>query len=148
MMPLPVAFRIVVLIAVTLTGGGFGTLAGMVYSEEQYWWVGTITGGGSGIFLAWVYLRVLARFSSDYTKGSRWLVGTGTAVGCGIVCTLLVHGVMILLTYDGQPPANDLGNSIYGIAVTIGLIMGAGAGLIVGGICSLIYIYLPKASKP
>jgi hypothetical protein len=78
----------------------------------------------------------------------QWFAGTATAIGCGIVCTLLVHGIMILLTYDGNLPANELGSDIFGIAVTIGLIMGAGAGLVVGGICSLIYLYLPKASRP
>ncbi len=135
---IPVAFRVFIFIAVTFTGGAFGAFAGLVYSQH-HWWVGMIVGAASGFFLARLYLEVLARISLDLHKCVQWLLGTLTAVGCGIVCTLLVHGVMILVTHGSSILANELPVPVYGI-VTIGVIMGASAGLIVGGICSLVFV--------
>ena len=145
------AFSIFVFITVALTGGGFGTLAGLVYSQDQFWWAGTITGIGSGLVLAWIYLRVLSKLSPDFGRVLRWIVGTATGVGCGIACALLIQAVMILLIYEAErwePPEGVLVVNVLPFVVALGIIFGATAGFVLGGIGSLIHVYQQKAPRP
>jgi hypothetical protein len=136
-------FRLFVMVAVTLTGTGFGALTGLFYSG-QYWWAGMITGGLSSPALAWLYLLTLSTLPGSMNRSLAWLLGTAVAIGCGLVCTLLAHGMMWLLT-AGFGPATDYRElDLRGIGLVVGLVIGVLAGFVVGGICSLIYVYLPK----
>ena len=99
MTALPKLFRVFVIVAVTLTGTAFGVLTGPFYSLD-YWWAGMIAGGGSGFFLAFLYLFALSKLPPRLHGGAAWTLGTLVAVGCGVLCTLLAHGVMWQLTGD------------------------------------------------
>ena len=127
-------FSIFVLVAVTLTGGGFGALTGAVYSQD-FWWVGMTAGGVSALGLAWLYLLVLSRMSPRLAGLSAWVSGTFVAVGCGVVCTIVAHGAMLLvLAMAGESVRGAEG------VVIIGIIIGAIAGFILGGICTLAFV--------
>lgn len=129
-----------VTIFVMLTGIGFGALTGSVYSAS-YWWVGAITGFVSSYLLAKLYLKLLRKMSSKgYSGTGIWLSGTLAATICGIICTVLIHGMMILITYNSNVSQTEEGFG--GIILAVGIIIGAVAGLVVGGICSLIYVLL------
>ena len=142
---IPTPFRVSVLVAVTLTGGGFGALAGTVYSNV-FWWVGMVAGGLSAFGLAWFYLVALSKIPPTLNGAAAWFLGTLVAVGCGVVCTLAAHGAMWLVPY--RPGRDDLVNmDMRGIILTVGVVMGAIAGLVVGGICTLAYVAMRDDSQ-
>ena len=137
-------FKGFVIAAVMLTGAGFGALTGLVY-EEQYWWAGMTAGVVSGFVVANIYLKLLTSTSQKASKTASWLLGTLVAAICGVICTVLVHGVMILITYKPNGNLNESGDGFWAIALMIGIVIGTGAGAVVGGICSLIYVFRIKS---
>ncbi|MFO7907956.1 MAG: hypothetical protein ACQESR_27320 [Planctomycetota bacterium] len=142
-------FSISVMIAVILVGAGFGTWTGLVYNPTL-WWIATIAGGLCGYPLARIYLRSLKN-SCDKGHGGPviWVSGTFVATGCGIACTALLHAIMIMVTAYGSNVASlgELGDSrdIWPIVFFVGVVIGAGAGFLVGGICSLVFVLSVKA---
>lgn len=140
-------FAIFVIIFVVLTGAGFGTFAGLVYSDT-YWWIATTVGSTCGLFLAKLYLTTLTKLSTKgYNKNIIWLLGTLTAIICGMICTVIIHVLMGIFSITLLPVTNqeldvtsDLG--IFALCVAIAQIYAIVAGLVVGGICSLIYVLL------
>ena len=134
-------FNLIVTIAVVLTGAGFGLLTGLIYSEERYWWVGFMAGGVCSYPLAKFYLWQLAKtFAKAHHRILTWFWGTFVAIICGAICTAVVHGIMTLIIYPDDPFASSELPGMWPIVVIVGEIIGAGAGFVVGGICSLIYI--------
>ncbi len=145
MSTIPTPFRVSVLVAVTLTGGGFGALAGTVYSNV-FWWVGMVAGGLSAFCLAWFYLVVLSNMPPTLNRAVAWFLGTLVAVGCGVVCTLAAHGSMWLV-YHPATSGDLVGMDLRGIILTVGVVIGAVAGLVVGGICTLAYVAMRDDSQ-
>ncbi len=141
MIEIPTPLRVFVVAVVTLTGGGFGAFAGRVYSDE-FWWVGMVAGGLSAFGLAWFYLVVLSKMPPTLNGAAVWFLGTLVAVGCGVVCTVAAHGAMWLLPY--HPGQNDLA-AMRGTIFVVGVVVGAVAGLVVGGICTLAYLGMRDA---
>ncbi len=143
MIDIPPPLKIFVTVIVTLTGAGFGALAGAAYSNV-FWWVGMVAGGLSAFGLAWVYLSVLANMPPTLHGAEAWFLGTLVAVGCGVVCTLAAHGAMWLLPY--HPGQGDLAD-MREIILIVGVVIGAIAGLVVGGICTLAYVRMRNDSQ-
>lgn len=145
MTKIPTPLKIFVVAVVTLTGGGFGAMAGGAYSGD-FWWVGMVAGGLSAFFLAWLYLVVLSKMPPTLNGAAAWFLGTLVAVGCGVACTLAAHGPMWLLSY--RPGEGDLaGMDLRGMILIVGVQIGAIAGLVVGGICTLAYVIVRKAPR-
>ncbi len=140
MTEIPTPLRVFVVAVVTLTGGGFGALAGTAYSNV-YWWVAMVAGGLSAFGLAWFYLGVLSKMPPTLNGAAAWFLGTLVAVGCGVVCTVAAHGPMWVL-YDPATSGDLHGMDLRGAILTVGLVIGAIAGLFVGGICTLAYLGL------
>jgi hypothetical protein len=135
-------FEVFVIIFVILTGAGFGGFTGLVYFES-YWWVGMIVGAVSGYHLAQLYLKQMIGISAmEHNRKVVWLLSTLAAIICGIICTTLVHGVMLLLILcESDIPLMDRMDGLWPIVLMVGELVGACAGLIVGGICSWIYVF-------
>ncbi|MDH4203602.1 MAG: hypothetical protein OEV87_12020 [Phycisphaerae bacterium] len=139
-------FNVVVSIAVILTGAGFGALTGFAYSEERYWWVGLIIGAVVAFPLAKLYLWQLNKtFMKACCKKKTWFWGTFVAIICGVICTTAVHAPLAILVYPAGPFNTEIGNLVP-ITIIVGEIIGAGAGLIVGGVCSLVYVLKIKGN--
>ncbi len=140
MIEVPTPLRIFVVAVVTLTGGGFGAFAGKMYSDK-FWWVGMIAGGLSAFYLARLYLVVLSKMPPKLHGAAVWFLGTLVAVGCGVACTLAAHGSMWLVYHPAT--SGDLqGMDLRGAILFVGVLIGAVAGLFVGGICTLAYVGL------
>jgi hypothetical protein len=141
-------FNIVVIVVVVLTGICFGVLTGFAYSES-YWWAGMIAGAVTSFPLAKLYLMQLRKiYTKEYGRKSMWLLSTLIAVGCGVICTTVVHGVMTVIIYN--PEEQSLMGQMDGfwsLFLLIGEAIGACAGLIVGGICSLVYVLSVKGKS-
>ena len=156
------AFDIFVIISVTLVGAGFGVWAGSLYGNAKsspfgtaaIFGVAVISGAIGGYFAAKLYLRSLAKMlAKGYHKFAIWLLATLIAALCGVLCTTFIHGILLVaviimteetLTTIFQPGEMDgLKLLIIGIVELIG----AGAGLIVGAICSLIYVLSVKVKS-
>lgn len=134
-------FNVVVTVVVMLTGAGFGAFTGAVYSNGKLWWIGLIVGATAAIPLAILYLRQLGGSSGKgHSKTATWFWGTFIAILCGVICTTVVHGVMALIVHSPENPITSQMDGFWPIVVVVGEIIGAGAGLIVGGICSLVYV--------
>ena len=139
-------FSISVIVAVIVVGAGFGSLTGLAYSQTL-WWIGTIVGGLCGYPLARIYLRSLERSRARGSSGlATWLSGTFVATLCGILCTVVVH-VTMMATSSVVTPITDteLGSSLWPVFLFFGVQIGAGAGFVVGGICSLVFSLYLKA---
>ena len=140
-------FNIAVIVAVVLTGVGFGVLTGLAYSEI-YWWVGLIAGIVTSYPLAKLYLKQLIKLSTKgHSKKATWLLSTLVAVGCGVICTTVVHGIMTLIIYNPDESLMSQMDGFWSLFLSIGEAIGACAGLIVGGICSLIYVLSIKGKN-
>ncbi|AQT67795.1 hypothetical protein STSP2_00944 [Anaerohalosphaera lusitana] len=138
-------FSIFVIAAVMLTGGGFGWLTGLAYYSD-YWAVGMVAGLISGYPLAKFYLGHLTKKSqSDGDKFYIWLSGTCNAVLCGLICTAIVHGVMIaMIIMVSEKTLFQHTEGFWPLFVAVGMMFGTGAGLVVGGICTSIYVAIAK----
>jgi hypothetical protein len=134
-------FETFVTIFVMLVGTGFGAYTGLVY-YASYWWAGAAAGALSSYPLAKLYLKQLIKISARrQNKKVVWLSGTLMAILCGVICTTLVHGVMILvIACNPNVSLGDVIDGLWAIVLIVGEIIGACAGLIVGGLCSSIYI--------
>ncbi len=138
------AFRWLVVIIVTLIGAGFGTLTGVVYSEN-YWWAGLIAGASSSLPLALLYIYTLKKISvRGYSKKIIWLLSTLSAIICGLICTTLAHGIMTTIIYNGRESLLRHMDGFWLLFISIGEGIGAGAGLVAGGILSLVYLKFVK----
>lgn len=141
-------FDLFVVIFVMLTGTGFGTLTGLYYSSENYWGVGMIIGAISSYPLAKFYLMQLRKISvRGHTRKVIWFSSTLIAALCGIISTTLIHLVMVLICYDLDESLIRQMDGFVPIVVGIGELIGLSAGLIVGGICSLIYVLSIKVKS-
>jgi len=134
-------FEKFVIIFVMLVGTGFGVLTGLVYFE-RYWWVGATAGIFSSYPLAKLYLSLLIKISAKIqSKKVVWLLSTLIAILCGVICTTLVHGIMILaVVYFSDVSLKQSTDGLWSMVLMVGEIIGACAGLIAGGLCSSIYI--------
>ena len=140
-------FDAFVIAVVMLTGAGFGVLSGLVNSAEfgilsplvnsaDFWWIGMVVGAVSGFPLAKLYLRRLPEIAAKgYSTKVAWLLSTRVAIKCGLICTVVTHVIMVVI---GAWSHNWLI-----LLIGSGLI-GASAGLVVGGICSYMYVLLEK----
>jgi hypothetical protein len=139
-------FRKFVIIFVTLIGTGFGTWAGFTYYQyEKLFWIGTLVGLVSSFGLAKLYLGLLGKISAKgYKKFIVWLLGTLIAVLCGIVCTTLVHGIMIatilISTAQSLHSLDVKYEGFLGVVIVGAEMIGAVAGFIAGVICSSMYV--------
>ena len=136
-------FGIFVIVIVVLTGAGFGTLTGFAYSENPL----RITAAGiagvvSSFILAKYYLFLLGKIAvKGYNRKMLWLLSTLAAIICGVICTTLIHGIMILIVVCySKMPLGQRTDGFWPIFLMVGELVGACAGLIVGGICSWIYV--------
>ena len=134
-------FDIFVTVFVVIVGTGFGLLTGLAY-WENYSWVGMMAGAISSYFLAKLYLKQLIKISAKkYNRKVKWLLSTLVAIVCGVICTTLAHGIMILTVVScSKMSLGQQTDGFWPIALMIGELIGACAGLIVGGICSWIYV--------
>ena len=141
-------FDTFVIVFVILTGAGFGWFTGRVYSDS-YWWVGVIVGVASGYPLAKLYLKKLKISSTNKCSDKAiWLRGTFVAIICGLICTTLAHGIMTFLDiYDSSGPMMRQLNGFWFMILMIGELIGACAGFIVGGICSLLYLSVRASNE-
>lgn len=146
-------FNIFVIVIVMLTGAGFGFLIGLCYTPNFSWigllagnvssiylWIATIAGTASSYPLAKMYLKQLRNISAKrYSRKKVCSLSTIVAVICGVICTTLIHGIMtLLIVFDSEVPFQM--GWLWVIVISVYEIIGALAGLIVGGICSLIYV--------
>ena len=134
-------FKMFVISFVMLTGAGFGTWAGFAYSESVFW-IGTVLGGVSGYIVAKLYLCQLTRIcAKGHSKLATWLKGSLIGSLCGIISTTIIHVIMALGTaiMSGKGLFSLMDGFLF-IAIGVAEIIGACAGLIVGGICSLVYV--------
>ena len=141
-------FSIGVIVAVTAVGAMFGALTGAVYASS-FWWAAAIAGALCGYPLAKFYLNSLMSSSAKrHSEFATWAQGTFVAILCGMACTAVLHGMMMVISYAiGPSPGTELeAVSIWPIILMFGEAIGAAAGLVVGGICSLVYLFSVKAS--
>jgi hypothetical protein len=151
-------FDISVIVFAMLTGAGFGVFAGMIYTGRDFTWdglmagtvssfylcLGLITGAVSNYFLAKWYLKMRMEISlKGHSKKLAWLLSTLIAALCGVICTSLIHGFLVLATKlpDMQPLDME---GMFPIVIAMCEVIGACAGLILGGISSLVYVSSPK----
>lgn len=137
-------FRILVIFFVVSTGAGFGAWIGMFYAHRNnpIWiTVAAIAGVLSSFILAKYYLFLLGKIAAKYSRFMTWLLGTVIGILSGIVCTTIVHGIMTcqLVIHTKQSPIHAW-DGFWLLIVLISELVGVGAGLIVGGICSLVYV--------
>ncbi|MFW6170337.1 MAG: hypothetical protein ACODAD_07600 [Planctomycetota bacterium] len=139
-------FGVSVTIAVILVGAGFGALTGVVYNQT-FWWAAAIVGGLCGYPLARVYLRSLKNSLAKGRIGPEtWLYGTFVATLCGVVCTGVVHATMMGVAWARTPRLSAPPDAyVWPTILFIGVMIGAGAGFVVGGICSLLFVLSVKA---
>lgn len=135
-----------------LTGGLFGAYIGSIYQgftwyamniDVSFIWTGAAAGLISAYPLAKVYLHKMAHtVVADGGRMKVWSAGTFRAGLYGIICTVAIHGVMIVFTcFKGT---GDLGLGL--IALFVGVFVGAVAGMVVGAICSLVYVLAIKGN--
>jgi len=139
------AFRKFVITFVTLIGAGFGTWAGFLYERDLPFHIGTLVGLVSSLGLAILYLKILDIMSiKGHKKMTIFLLGTVIAILCGVVCTTLIHGIIIetILARSAQSfysyDQNHDGFTL--LVIGVAEMIGAAAGLIAGGICSFLYV--------
>ena len=136
-------FRQLVTVSVILIGSGFGSWAGICYTGT-YFWIASILGAVGGIFAAKLYLFVLDKATRKQCNTSKiWLNGCITAACCGLVCTILIHTVMLVpfvVLYKGRLVTTELGPDFVGIFLVGCLVVGTVAGLVAGAICSSVYV--------
>jgi len=138
-------FNVVVSIAVILTGAGFGAFTGAAYSNGKLWWIGLIVGVAAAFPLAKFYLHQMAKaFAKDQKRMKTWFWGVFVAILCGLICTTITHGIMLALIYNPDESLLHQMDGFWLLFLSIGEAIGAGAGLIVGGICSLVYVLVIK----
>lgn len=144
-------FNVIVMFIVMLTGGLFGAYIGSFYKgfnwsgmnfDQSFIWTGMTAGVVSAYPLAKLYLRRISEaLSKGESKANVWSAGTFRAGFYGVICTVAIHGVMIVFTcFKGT---GDLGLGL--IALSVGVFVGAVAGTVVGGICSLVYVLVIKS---
>lgn len=135
-------FGILVISLVVLVGAGFGSLTGIIYSEN-YWWVAAIAATVSSYPLAIIYLMQLKKISSKkLSKKISWMLSTLVAVTCGVICTTFAHGIMtLIILHNSDIPLARQMDGFWPFIVMAGEITGAAAGLILGGISGYIYIF-------
>ncbi len=138
-------FDAFVIVAVMLTGAGFGALTGLVYSED-YWWVGIIVGGIISFPLAKFYLRQLPKISAKgYGAILTWSLSTYVAIFCGLICTVLTHAIMMVIGLcEFNEEVMYLIDKRALLLCTVSGLIGVVAAVIVGGICSCIFVLLEK----
>jgi hypothetical protein len=131
-------FRITVIIFVTLIGAGFGTWAGKIY-EDISLPIGTIMGIISGFGVSLIYLWLLRKISKIWK-----VIVLGSLIGllCGIISTTCIHGTIFFLNsiYKWQNLTSGEAGSIYPAIVFVCNMIGAGAGLVAGFLCSWGYV--------
>ena len=135
------SFKMFVISFVMLTGAGFGTWAGFAYSESVFW-IGTVLGGVSGYIVAKLYLCQLTRIcAKGHSKLATWLKGSLIGSLCGIISTTIIHVIMAGATVaiTGDKLASMMDGLLF-IGILVAEIIGACAGLFVGGTCSLVYV--------
>lgn len=141
------SFRIFVTVFVILVGLGFSILTGFVYSESPVWIsAAAILGAITSFVLAREYLSWLGRISGKTCNiFVIWSSGTLAAMICGVICTTIVHGVMtVRLVVELKRSPTHLMDGFWLLTVMISEAVGASAGLVAGGICSLIYVLVVK----
>lgn len=137
-------FDYVITAIVILTASVFGYFTAIAY-DPSYWLLAIIVGTILGFLSAKAYLYQLYRMNNKgYSKISIWFLGTFTAMICGVICTTLLHGMMLLFTKNMEKPLNNEIEGIAGLIIIIGEIVGLGVGFVVGGICSQFFLMLIK----
>ncbi len=132
-------YSILIIILVMLTGGGFGALTGGTYSPN-FWWIGMAVGLVSSFFLAKWYLKILTKLSAKGYRGIKfWFTGTALATLFGTICTLLVHGVMLITNIFIDPVRNGELPITDALIFVFGIIIGPCVALVVGAICTLLF---------
>ncbi|MDH4203601.1 MAG: hypothetical protein OEV87_12015 [Phycisphaerae bacterium] len=143
-------FNIIVIAVVMLTGGIFGAYIGSAYQgfvynhfDESFVWAGMTAGLVGAYPLAKLYLRKMSKaITEEGSKKEVWSIGTFLAGLYGIICTVFTHGVMMVFSYF-----RGGGDLLLGlITLTVGLFVGAVTGIIVGAICSLVYVLSIKGN--
>jgi hypothetical protein len=141
------SFRIFVVVFVILIGLGFSILTGFMYSESPVWIsIAAMLGVLTSFILARKYLfwldKITGRTSSRIII---WSLGTLVAIICGIICTTVVHGVMTAqLAIELKQMPLHLMDGFWLLTVMVSEAVGASAGLIAGGLCSLVYVLMVK----
>ena len=140
--------NMITIISVVLTGAGFGALAGLgyvimmggVYAQM----LGAGLGAASGYTVARLYLDCLSIiFGKGFSRFKSWALCTLTAVICGVLCTAFIHTVLIFALVKVkliQWPA--FYESSFWFFIIVVEIIGALAGLIVGGVLSHRYVLM------
>ncbi|MBW8036155.1 MAG: hypothetical protein FVQ79_11120 [Planctomycetes bacterium] len=139
------SFDIFVIVLVILTGAGFGALIGFAY----YFMSDILVGAGllfgiiGGYVAARIYLHLLPVIcAKGYKKSTVWVLNSLVATGCGVLCTTLIHGVMLIMRskITGDTVATPLHLEGFRLFIMICETIGAAAGFVVGGVCSWVYL--------
>ncbi len=147
------SFRKFVTIIVTLTGAIFGTWAGTLYvyrDNLHFFFIGTILGIIGGYAAAKIYLHFLEKISIQFKKFVTWLITTLIAALCGILCTTFIHVIMLSATaiITGKPlTPQGVEFGFLLLFILIAHLIGACFGLLIGGMCSLVYLKSIKADN-
>jgi hypothetical protein len=132
-------FQMFVDIFVMATGAVFGAWAGLLYQKPLTLVVGTIAGALISYPLAGLYLKRLSKTSvSGESKIVISLLGSWDGMICGIICTTVLH--LILIAIPTLLSHNMLYITYFSKIMVTANTIGACAGLVVGGICSGIYV--------
>ncbi len=141
-------FKIFVIIFVTVIGCGFGIFAGVMYGRSAFWMVvnivlGAVLGITGGVVASKLYLKWLERiFEGESKPFISWLQATLVAVICGVLCTTFIHAILTtILVIVSDVPLTKLWDGFWLLFIGIAEMIGAGAGLVAGALCTSLYMW-------
>jgi len=129
---------------VVVVGVGFGGWAGGCYGGTVSTCVGGALGAVGGYFVVRLYFKWLMKIAAQRDgKFGKWLLGSLSGALCGVICTSFIHVLLVIIpgfTFS----LGELGGGVEMWFVMMGFAeaMGAAAGFVVGGICTLVYMRL------
>ena len=144
-------FNMFVYFFVILAGAISGAIAGSIYAGEIFSMGtlgGTILGTIGSYAVARLYLYVLTRMTTkQYSKLKIWFFGTLFAILCGILCTTFLHLVLaIVQTIIQERSWKTLTDGLFLLIIFYAELIGAAVGLILGVICSFVYVKFAKVN--
>jgi len=139
-----------VLVFVCVLGVIAGALAGSIIPIRMSPVSGLALGGLGGLAAGILWYRIM--IGKLARRGRRlWFVGMVWGVVAGLKATAILHGGALLLelVHASSGPHRELGLlAIYNVVLPIGLILGVGAGAVVGLVCTWVCRILVRPPQP